>query len=159
MSRAWLLGGCDPWQVDLAAAALMGLPPAQVPYLAAAQRRGLCGDVFDPAQLAPGSDPIQPIPGWKLPESFSSLAFADKFPSGCAGPSPLVTPPCRSALGHPPRQMRGLRQMRRDLPGHTIAVRGGKAKIDPSGCIRCFCCHEMCPAKAIDVRRIPFFNL
>ena len=29
-------------------------------------------------------------------------------------------------------------------PGHTIQI-AGKAKIDPKGCIRCFCCHEMCP--------------
>ena len=154
-----LLGGCDPWQVDLAAAALMGLPPAQVPYLAAAQRRGLCGDVFDPAQLAPGSDPIQPIPGWKLPESFSSLAFADKFPSGLRWASPLVT---RLAAPRPAiRRAKcvGCGKCAEICPGHTIAVRGGKAKIDPSGCIRCFCCHEMCPVKAIDVRRIPFFNL
>ena len=34
-----------------------------------------------------------------------------------------------------------------------------KAHINPSGCIRCFCCHEMCPAKAIAVRRIPLFRL
>ena len=43
-------------------------------------------------------------------------------------------------------------------PGHTIQV-GRTARIHPSGCIRCFCCHEMCPVKAIDVRQLRLFRL
>ena len=45
-----------------------------------------------------------------------------------------------------------------EMVGHTIAVQNGKAKIDPAGCIRCFCCHEMCPVKAIEVRRFALFR-
>ena len=42
-------------------------------------------------------------------------------------------------------------------PAHTIAVSGGKAHIDYANCIRCYCCHEMCPVKAIDIRRSGLF--
>ena len=38
--------------------------------------------------------------------------------------------------------------------------RGRKiAKIDYSNCIRCYCCQEMCPVKAIEVYRHPLTKL
>ena len=43
-------------------------------------------------------------------------------------------------------------------PAKTIAVTGGKAKIGYAKCIRCFCCHEMCPVRAIDIRSVPVFR-
>ena len=41
----------------------------------------------------------------------------------------------------------------------TIELRGGKAQIGYARCIRCFCCHEMCPKHVIDIRRFSVFNL
>lgn len=155
----FLLGGQDPWQVDLAAAFLMGLDPARVPYLAAGQRRGLCAAAFDPAALAPGSDPLQPLEGWQLPQSFSEISFASHYPAGLRWASPLVT---RFAAPRPViRRSKciGCGKCAEICPGHTIRLQGGKAKINPSGCIRCFCCHEMCPVKAIGLRRLPVFRL
>ena len=36
---------------------------------------------------------------------------------------------------------------------------GRKARYDYRKCIRCYCCQEMCPAKAISVRRGPLARL
>ena len=33
-----------------------------------------------------------------------------------------------------------------------------KAVIDYSKCIRCYCCHEMCPQHVIDIRRFSLFR-
>ena len=153
------MGGSDPWQVDLAVAALMGLDPQRVPYLAAGIRSGVCPERFDKAQLAAGSDPLLPIEDWQLPASFSSLTFSDHYPAGLRWAGPLVT---RLAAPHPVIRRAdcvGCGKCAEICPGHTITVKDGKARIDPAGCIRCFCCHEMCPAKAIRVRRIPLFRL
>ena len=154
-----LLGGSDPWRVDLTVARMMGLDPKRVPYLAAGIRTGVCPEQFSPDFLAPGADPADPIPDWQLPASFSSLTFSDHYPVGLRWAGPLVT---RLAAPHPVIRRAdciGCGRCAEICPGHTIRIKDGKARIDPSGCIRCFCCHEMCPAKAIRVRRIPLFRL
>lgn len=154
-----LLGGSDPWRVDLTVARMMGLAPKRVPYLAAGIRTGVCPGQFSPDFLAPGADPADPIPDWQLPASFSSLTFSDHYPVGLRWAGPLVT---RLAAPHPVIRRAdciGCGRCAEICPGHTIRIKDGKARIDPSGCIRCFCCHEMCPAKAIRVRRIPLFRL
>lgn len=42
-------------------------------------------------------------------------------------------------------------------PGDAGSGTQRKAHISPDGCIRCFCCHEMCPVKAIDVKHFRLF--
>ena len=154
-----LLGGEDPWKIDLAVASLMGLEPGKVPYLAAGIRSGVCPAAFAPSMLAEDSAPLNPIDSWKLPESFSSLTFSDHYPVGLRWAGSLVT---RLAAPRPVIRRSdciGCGKCAEICPGHTIRIQNGKAHINPSGCIRCFCCHEMCPAKAIAVRRIPLFRL
>ncbi|MBL7205860.1 MAG: 4Fe-4S binding protein, partial [Desulfobacteraceae bacterium] len=36
-------------------------------------------------------------------------------------------------------------------PKDAVQVKGERASVDYSKCIRCFCCHEVCPEKAIDL--------
>ena len=42
-------------------------------------------------------------------------------------------------------------------PRHTIRIESKKskkyAKIDRSDCIRCFCCQELCPIGAVDIKQ------
>jgi uncharacterized Fe-S center protein len=38
-------------------------------------------------------------------------------------------------------------------PKKTIRMAGNKACIDDDGCIRCYCCHEICLNDAVDLRR------
>jgi formate hydrogenlyase subunit 6/NADH:ubiquinone oxidoreductase subunit I len=32
---------------------------------------------------------------------------------------------------------------------------GGKPRVDLGKCIRCFCCQELCPSKAVKIKRLP----
>jgi Fe-S-cluster-containing hydrogenase component 2 len=36
----------------------------------------------------------------------------------------------------------------------AIAVDEKIARVDDSKCIRCFCCHEVCPENAIELGRV-----
>jgi uncharacterized protein (DUF362 family) len=38
-------------------------------------------------------------------------------------------------------------------PVEAIEVVDGKAHMDPRMCIRCYCCHELCPQLAVELRR------
>lgn len=154
-----LLGGEDGFAVDLAAAKLIGMDPAQVPYLAAGMAAGRCAARFDDAKLALGSDPLVPIEDFVLPASFAAINFQNRAPRFLRWAMPAAT---RFAAPHPViRRAKcvGCGKCAEICPGHTISLANRKAYIDPAGCIRCFCCHEMCPAKAIDVRGLPFFKL
>lgn len=161
-----LMGSEDLLMMDLAACAMIGLDPMQVPYLWAAHQRGLCPEAFDPSCLAGEKDAFQRLENYRLPRSYASgrgsdLDFAhyQKLPGflqkGIKKLEELAAP--RPAI----RRDRcvGCGKCAEICPGHTIRVEGGKAQIDPKGCIRCFCCHEMCPAKAIDVKQLKLFKL
>ena len=39
-------------------------------------------------------------------------------------------------------------------PAKAIVMKKGKAVIDRGDCIRCFCCQEFCPKEAIAARNI-----
>lgn len=80
-----LLAGEDPLTVDLAVCGLMGLDPMRVPYLAAAQRRGLCDQRLDPALLQGDTDAFRLIPDFALPQSYQGAirTLPTMFPASC----------------------------------------------------------------------------
>jgi uncharacterized protein (DUF362 family) len=41
-----------------------------------------------------------------------------------------------------------------DIPKDAVKVKGRIAKVNYSRCIRCFCCHEVCPEDAIVLRNV-----
>ena len=47
----------------------------------------------------------------------------------------------------------GCGECARACPKHTIRIQNKKAVIDHSACIKCYCCHEMCRLKAIDLKK------
>ncbi len=160
-----LLASEDLPNLDLAAAQLIGLDAARVPYLAAAQRRGLCGPAFDPACLRGETDAFALPTGWRLPSSFAggragSTDFADqKFPAFLR---PAVQAAERAIAPHPVVNTAlciGCGKCAEICPQHTIRIQNKKSKILAKNCIRCFCCHEMCPVKAIDVKQLRIFGL
>jgi len=43
----------------------------------------------------------------------------------------------------------------RHCPAEAIALVDGRARMDTHACIRCYCCHELCPEDAVELRRTP----
>ena len=154
-----VLGGNDPYEIDLAVCRMMNLEPSRVPYLAAAQRRGLCAEHLDASALRGDADAAAPVPDFKLPESYTSIDFSTRAPRAVR----WLVPGVEKFIAPRPVIERGrcigCGKCAEICPQHTIALKNGRAHIDPSACIRCFCCHEMCPVKAIAVRRFGLFKL
>lgn len=158
-----VFGGENPYAIDLLAARMIGISPQAVPYLAAAQQRGLCAPQWDDAWLSAQSpadaDAVRPIANYRLPGSHANIDFTSRLPQ------------CLRSAGSYAAQLFAPRPVIRRAtcigcgkcaeicPGNTIAVKDGKARIHAKHCIRCFCCHEMCPVKAIAVKRFGAFDL
>jgi uncharacterized protein (DUF362 family)/ferredoxin len=142
-----LLAGADPTAVDVAAVALVGHDPLAMPTIAQAVRRGwttgraadlaVVGD--DLAALQVSGFRMQPggqgallprLPGFLRSWSARSIVTRPVVSERCIGCGICIT----------------------NCPAQTIAKVDDRARIDPAGCIYCYCCHELCPEQAIDLR-------
>lgn len=149
-----LLGGENPYAIDLFVCHLFSMSVARVPYLAAAVRRGLCAEAVDLAQVVCADTLKQPLANWQLPHGSGAVGFEQKLPAWLR---PLAMKMQAAAAPHPVIRASaciGCGKCAEICPGHTIVVERQKARIVPQHCIRCFCCHEMCPVKAIRVKRM-----
>ena len=159
-----LLGGENPYSLDLAACRIIGLAPARVPYLRAAMARGLCAEELEPSLLEGDVSAAAPVKGYRLPSSYvgESAGTTDLLAS-TPGLIRWAMPWLERRIAPHPVVRRslciGCRKCAQICPAHTITVKNGKAYLDAKQCIRCFCCHEMCPEKAIQVRRMDLFRL
>jgi len=143
---------------------LIGFDTGMIPYMAMAQKEGLCPRDISEVQIH-STDPIE-----KLMQSFappSTLAtkaglVQHKFLLR------LVKPVLNYALTLRPEVDKekcvGCGACVSACPEGIIKlIKGGKngqvAHIGRRGCIRCFCCHEMCPHKAIRLRKSFLYGL
>lgn len=148
-----LLASPDAVALDLAVCRLVGLDPARVPPLRAARDRGLWNGQVQPTLVGGQSLDEFVVPNFRLPRGErDGLADAtnmlpipalfrrmvvDLF---AATPVPLAA------------RCTGCASCVKACPVGAIKVEGRLAVVDKPACIRCYCCHEMCPQAAIDLR-------
>jgi len=148
-----LLASGDAVTLDYVVSLLVGFPPDKIPYLALAQKEGICSKDISEIDIISR-------------ESFESLCSPFQPPSTLSGQSrggfaqrilPFIRPMLNYTLTLSPRvnpeKCVGCGACVRACPEKIIALvkRKGKhiAHIHRKGCIHCYCCHEMCPHKAI----------
>lgn len=142
-----ILAGADPVAVDVAALGLVGQQPASVPTVKAAMQRGWSTGRLADLELLGEDLPAMRVDGFRMPRgglgSTPSLPnFLLKLGTRQMVASPFVTERCVAC---------GI--CIQNCPMKTISQVDGLAKIDLGNCIRCYCCHEMCPEQAIKLRQ------
>ncbi len=144
----FLLASESPFAADLAAMHLCGLNPERSPVHTFASAQG-----FVPAEakrLEWLGDPVVPLAEPFVPaagRSRRSESVINRLPGG-------LRQPLRRVFIAPPRVSErciGCGRCARACPAHAIVVQNGKARVQPGGCIRCYCCHELCPVRAIEI--------
>ena len=141
----------DAFALDTAAARVVGLEPEQVPVLRQAAARG----------LAPASAADITFTGLR-PEDIRLDSFEAPMLGNLGGvtltegavPGLLarfIRP--RPAFNH--TLCTGCAECVRSCPARVITMKDKKPYADLAGCIRCFCCQELCPSKAVEIRRPP----
>lgn len=152
----WLLGSEDPLALDVVAGEMMGLPAADNPLLVEAEARGTAPWRPDQVELVGATLEELRVPGFRLPTTRLTGAGV-----GAAWWHKPVVALLRSGFSVRPEvipdRCTACGACVRACPVQVIELVGGRgsgyARIDPRGCIRCYCCHEMCPEDAIALRR------
>ena len=155
-----LLAGENPHRIDLLCAALIGLDPATVPTLRAAQARGLCPEGLDGLRV---DGPWQELVArdFAIITQRNGLQFQNAMGGGKRGAlySRLLARTLAARPGVEKPLCVGCRKCEQVCPAKAITMRSGKPVIRRAACIRCFCCQEFCPKGAMKVRRPPLARL
>ena len=122
-----IAGGISPYAVDLAQCYLMGLRLDSIQTIQEAGSRGLAPS--DPELLTWLGDDPKPLRATFKPAVRHRNDAIPTFTDNCVGCGECV----------------------RVCPQGCIEIQDGKAAINKKGCIRCYCCHEFCPAKAVSL--------
>jgi len=142
-----LLAGADPTAVDVAAVSLIGHDPLAMPTIIQAVQRGwTTGRVADLAVVGSDLAAFQ-VSGFQIPPGGQGNILPRM-------PGLLRSWSARWMVARPVVSERcvGCGICIANCPAQTIAKVDDRARIDPAGCIYCYCCHELCPEQAIDLR-------
>lgn len=148
-----ILGGVNAFAVDALGARLLSLPLERSPILRAAQEKGLfseefvcVGDAWEPFVLKDFR--FADAQRFSVLREMPNLKFLRRF----LEPRPVISDRCV-----------GCGECARLCPKETISMTGEgkrkKARIRQKGCIRCYCCQELCPARAVDTKSRKFLKL
>jgi uncharacterized protein (DUF362 family)/ferredoxin len=150
-----IAASADSVALDVVCAHLIGLSAREIPLLTAAVQRGLStGRLSDIAVLGEPVERLR-VPHFQAPPGSLGSGMLPTFL-----PKQLSTWVKGELLERPvanPDRCTGCQTCLRSCPVQAISMtslNGRKTAImDASTCIRCYCCHELCPENAIDLKR------
>ncbi len=141
-----LLGSANPFALDLACAHIMGYAPEEVYTVSSSIERGLCPANIDGLEII-GEDISKHTYHFKRPKAGKSARLIKALPASIASrfrkekrPHILV------------KKCVGCGECARCCPAETIKIIDRVATIQHDACIKCYCCQELCPQKAVVVR-------
>ena len=149
-----LLASDSPYELDRLGAALLGFRESEIPFLIAAEKRGLTDGTDYSGMAAP----------YRIPDFVRSGATASWFirteqDTGIRKIVKRVMYLAMCSKPAPDKSCIGCGHCAEGCPAKAIVIKNGSAVIDRSKCIKCFCCQEFCPTGAMKVQRSPIAKL
>ena len=149
-----ILAGADPYELDVIAAAAIGLDPRKVPTIRNSVARGYCSG--SPEDVATVGERLCDVVVADFDKPTEKVAFnvydwmLPKFMARWLNRKLKAKPAFKPAV------CRGCGVCARNCPAQAIDMGTGKPVVDLGRCISCFCCHELCNDDAVDIKR-PWF--
>ena len=151
-----VLASESPYALDALASKIIGIEPMSVPTVRAASLRNLfSGDLKDIKIKGVQLEDIK-IEPFKLPKSKNANLIGGRIPKVLEKIILNILRP-KSEFNHDLCISCG--DCKRSCPPGIIDMSTGKPVPDLSRCIRCFCCHELCPKKAVTIRRHRLYDM
>lgn len=145
-----LMASINPYALDVAASKVAGINADLIPTIVAAEKRGLMSSDFKRLEISGvclGDIKVEPF---TLPSSISVNFVGGRVPklletyvTNTFRPQPIFNHEICVGCG----------DCKRSCPPDVIKMVNGKPVPDLDKCIRCFCCHELCPVKAVDIKK------
>ena len=142
-----LLSSADGIALDVVAAMLVGMAPQSIPPLAAAMRRGLTSGQIGDIEVLGMSLAEAHVASFRRPRTGEQhlRMIPSSVPSWITNQllaRPQAGPRC-TACG----------VCVENCPVQAIAITDGRAQTNHTLCIRCYCCHELCPEDAVELHQ------
>ena len=148
-----ILASRSPHNLDMVAAKILGFERSELPILDAAYKRGMTPESYEGVKLFGAADGLL-VKDFERVVERRSLEFSG---DGKSGIKRLFSKVAASVLRTRPKLEKNLCVgcgVCRDIcPAKAIVIKRKKAIIDKKKCIRCFCCQEFCPKSAMKVKR------
>ena len=146
-----LLASSNLLAADYVAGQIMGFKPEEIPLLRTAMKQS----IIDDGNIKTSGPPIEELKleDFKLPKlTQDRAALLNLTPV-----KRLIYPYARSGLTLKPSPMKklctGCKICAESCAQKAITIVDKKAVIDDEKCIRCYCCHELCPEAAIELKQ------
>lgn len=146
------LASDNPFALDIIAVKAIGFTSDEAWTLKKSLEMGAC-----PAETQTVGDTVT----FPVVENYRRAKSHDVTPTRRL-PGFIRKPIDRFAQPHPvvmPDKCVGCGECAMSCPAKTIKIIDGKANIDRTKCIRCFCCQEMCKPMAIKIKTLRLFSL
>lgn len=158
IETGWTFCAKNVYALDLGLCDYMDILPAQVETVVQSIKGGLCPE--SAALLQWMGDGMPPTRPFKLPVSTHSLNFTSGLPAFLRPAAQWIE---KKLLTSRPSVRKkdciGCGKCVESCAPKAMMLQNRKAQLDISKCIRCYCCHEMCPVKAIDIRRAGIWGI
>jgi uncharacterized protein (DUF362 family)/NAD-dependent dihydropyrimidine dehydrogenase PreA subunit len=141
-----ILAGVDGVALDVVAADLVGMDVHSVYPLRAAMTRGLTSGQAGDTHIVGDSLGDSRVAGFRAPETREPSQGVGSIVGRIVNQWFVAAP---STNGN----CTGCGVCVTNCPVDCILLTGGRAHMDLDTCIRCYCCHELCPERAIDLRK------
>ncbi|MEJ6949676.1 DUF362 domain-containing protein [Natronospora cellulosivora (SeqCode)] len=146
---AYVLASSSPFALDTAVAHLLGVTPvSKAPIIKAALDRGLPAEF---KEISIKGDELLQLNDVKIPQlvEFSNL-LDRRMPDFLAD---ILTKLLKPRPVFKKSLCVGCGDCYRSCPPKVIEMKDKKAEVELAGCIRCFCCQELCQYEAVKIKR------
>lgn len=150
-----ILASNSPYHLDAVAAKIVGITPVEIPTVKASMERGLIKTDLSDCDIKGLSLEEARVKNFIAPDIMSIHFLNGRVPAFVEGFLMNILQP-KPIFMH--QDCTGCRDCKLSCPPDAITMINNRPVVDLKKCIRCFCCQELCPKKAVKIKRRPLLK-
>jgi len=148
----YIIASTESYQVDIAAAQIIGIKPSEIPLLKLAHERGIIS-LTDDIVTHLGDTNKEVVP-FEIPVATKYADFSDRFakrvPKRLLG---SIYKWLKPVVKFSNEKCTACKMCIESCPAEALVMEKKIPKVDLNECIYCYCCQELCPSSAVTVKK------